>query len=984
MRDRAWLRRFLHLDARQEAEGINPDAIRLQEATVLAALDILHSEPGVLLADEVGMGKTYESLGLVACAFERSAPKVPRVLVVTPQRVLNQQWLDAARRFTEQGFYAFPDPDQTFRAVTHLHDLPGACARHPVVFAPVSIFTGVRIHNERGFLLQLWARQRDVDGRTLAAIIRRIKRDGTGVHRGQHLFGRHLDDAPKLPRAAFSRKRTDDGFRGLDDLLNEGLDAFEGKWEVRRALDRARFHMVQKLLPRFDLLVVDEAHKLKNPWSVRSQAISQALRRRYKKAVFLTATPFQLHTDELKRVFELFSSARTVRAGFQADVDDLFAAITEYRQAYGEFERLWRFVTPAQARALETWYAANRSYTTNSSCTGSCGIDAIDDTNVLELTRRILALRELKDQRVQPGFRQWTIRSLKPLKRERRDVQPRLIGVLSQTAVPLALYQRLMLERARSGRRTHVVAADINVASSFHAALSGELLNGSTDSSAVKAYQQLLRTVLRRVRTKHPKVLQVVDQALEAADRGEKTLIFSERNETVINVAKLLRGRWRKRHLRRWQRLVPGANRTAIFGRGSGGARVRGEFEKIADRFRGGQNELCLALRESYPHTLLVPDRPRARLPAALWKDLDTLVDEANAVLSQTLSSGTSAKRIDYRIARRAVDHAVSRWFERNEPDALDLFDGRSRQLLAPDYVQVGIDGIMDDDELEMIGKKDEPISWRLTRNTFETVLSPRRRSIWFPFRERLARFPVQRRIEIVDAVRHFLTQREVTFIVELLGRSGGLDASSAQIREALESWWAYPTCPWRRKVEELLDYLEMIAPSDQVNVLNDGLKNPAFVKHTLDGSSRSRLQYAFNAPFFPMILVGNQVMQEGLDLHRQCRRVIHHDLRWNPADLEQRTGRVDRHGSLSERRFRQIDISPTDAQIQVRYPLLARTIDPHQYQVVMEREKWLEFLLGRPPEIGIEDIDGDTPEPLPSDLADDLRVDLSPSKPRV
>ena len=46
------------------------------------------------------------------------------------------------------------------------------------------------------------------------------------------------------------------------------------------------------------------------------------------------------------------------------------------------------------------------------------------------------------------------------------------------------------------------------------------------------------------------------------------------------------------------------------------------------------------------------------------------------------------------------------------------------------------------------------------------------------------------------------------------------------------------------------------------------------------------------------MVLIANEVMQEGLDLHRSCRRVVHHDLPWNPAQLEQRVGRVDRLGS--------------------------------------------------------------------------------------
>jgi hypothetical protein len=46
---------------------------------------------------------------------------------------------------------------------------------------------------------------------------------------------------------------------------------------------------------------------------------------------------------------------------------------------------------------------------------------------------------------------------------------------------------------------------------------------------------------------------------------------------------------------------------------------------------------------------------------------------------------------------------------------------------------------------------------------------------------------------------------------------------------------------------------------------------------------------------FFPEVLISSPVLGEGVDLHRFCRHVIHHDLCWNPSTLEQRTGRLDR-----------------------------------------------------------------------------------------
>jgi superfamily II DNA/RNA helicase len=55
---------------------------------------------------------------------------------------------------------------------------------------------------------------------------------------------------------------------------------------------------------------------------------------------------------------------------------------------------------------------------------------------------------------------------------------------------------------------------------------------------------------------------------------------------------------------------------------------------------------------------------------------------------------------------------------------------------------------------------------------------------------------------------------------------------------------------------------------------------------------TRERVFAGFNTPLLPEVLVCTAVGQEGIDLHRHCRHVIHYDLAWNPAVLEQRTGR--------------------------------------------------------------------------------------------
>lgn len=163
----------------------------------------------------------------------------------------------------------------------------------------------------------------------------------------------------------------------------------------------------------------------------------------------------------------------------------------------------------------------------------------------------------------------------------------------------------------------------------------------------------------------------------------------------------------------------------------------------------------------------------------------------------------------------------------------------------------------------------------------------------------------------------------------------------------------------------------------------------------TLDGSthpsSRAGLCAAFNSPLLPDILICTSIGSEGIDLHRQCADVIHHDLPWNPAKLEQRNGRVDRVGSLAQ--------MSEGLFINIGIPFLAHNYEQYQYRKVYSRAQKFEVLLGSPEfdpagteeedyadkseELVIEiqpETDGtdDLLAPLPSVIVAALRLDLT------
>jgi superfamily II DNA or RNA helicase len=71
-----------------------------------------------------------------------------------------------------------------------------------------------------------------------------------------------------------------------------------------------------------------------------------------------------------------------------------------------------------------------------------------------------------------------------------------------------------------------------------------------------------------------------------------------------------------------------------------------------------------------------------------------------------------------------------------------------------------------------------------------------------------------------------------------------------------------------------------------------------------MDERRREHLKAAFQvAPDrHPVrILLATDAASEGIDLQRHCHRVIHYDIPFNPNRLEQRIGRVDRHGQHHE-----------------------------------------------------------------------------------
>ncbi len=79
-----------------------------------------------------------------------------------------------------------------------------------------------------------------------------------------------------------------------------------------------------------------------------------------------------------------------------------------------------------------------------------------------------------------------------------------------------------------------------------------------------------------------------------------------------------------------------------------------------------------------------------------------------------------------------------------------------------------------------------------------------------------------------------------------------------------------------------------------------DGERRLQMLYGGMDGDQREKIKAAFQADpsVSPVrILLATDAASEGIDLQNHCSRLVHYEIPWNPNRMEQRNGRVDRHG---------------------------------------------------------------------------------------
>lgn len=960
----AELRKIMDLGARAKSDKIPVADIERQEQTVLRARALLAKQPGVVLADEVGMGKTFEALGLAALVHH-DKPRA-KIAIITPGPDLNTKWAKELPHFAAVHDFG------SHIAVRRLGEFVREAPRHTVTIAPMTMFQSGHGAAGRAWLLSMFMRWKRLHGRTRNAIIDRYDSSLWRVDVDADGFlGRFTADqfSERNLRRAFCRSKAHGGAAGLDDLYEQGgIDAFRSQRAVRDALHRARTQLARSLLPIFDLLIVDEAHKLKNAQALRTRGLQTTMTGRYRKALFLTATPFQLDVGELRQVFHLFARAKGAANNLGEQIDKLLEGIRDYQRCYTAFQTSWGQLESGQAAEFCSLYAADPTLT-----------EDIEDPSLRIVAASLRELVRLKEQAIEPGLRRWMIRSLRRGKREYRAPLEHRLDPAHAGSLPFLVYERFIAELFRNPAEggTHKAAAEINMVSSFAAARGGALLSQSGRGMGPEAgaYRDLLRAILDDAAEgdarHHAKVTFTLDDALAAGERGEKTLVFCTRVATLSRLKERLDEAWYDQLLQRWRVVDPELSLEAVFG-------ASGRHQALQKRLHAHADALYLALRERYLQTVL---------PISAWAraHVDAFLAAANTRLHSLRVGKSAAERRDFQLAKRCVEQAAAaHWRAAGSPESAlsePVHETGVAALLDERYLSLGLDLVKDAHEQDESG--DYEPHWTIERELALDVIGDGL-SLWAHASEQLAGLDLVQRVRVTELLARYLGFQQVPFVADLLGaaKTAGLGVASIEsrpLRAFIDGFWHQTAGrPWLERLVEFLRFFVEREDEHRESIIAEVLepKKAAFARHTKEGSSRERLREAFNTPLYPMVLIANEVMQEGLDLHRSCRRVVHHDLAWNPAQLEQRVGRVDRLGSHLMR-SRERDSA---AMLEVVYPMIRGTIDERLFEVVRRREKWLEFLLGAPPNLREYRLGNEEPPPLPEGLAERLAIDLGPT----
>lgn len=951
---------------------------RRQSETAAAIVDALRNQPGMILADEVGMGKTYVALAVIASVLASTRKAGAPVVVMVPPGLLGK-WRREWQRFKAKCLaprsFAWMDgrdavattPTEFFKL---LDDLPSRNAR--LIFVKTSCFgqglvdpwiklalvryarSRTKMTDEQRKRIYKWAGDLTLQkGKRLSPdlIGYLLSTDPTGWKPRLVAEGvLDADDDDPVPQHLDRCKDTLD-YRALIEVLRNEIPGRSGAVSKSTLKDaRQLFNGVCQGLYwqwlacvkwKASLLVLDEAHHAKNDSTrlaglFRSEDMKALVEGRqgaehpdlWQKAdrmLFLTATPFQLGHDELIRVLKSFAAVSWLgpqapsksRQAFLACLDVLKGRLNDNRLAGRRLDSLWGRMSAADVAAVEDAVA---SLTSTRGPTESASLLAQEVRTAIAECRRSKLAAERDSAEPWNGLAQWVVRHNRP------TVLPRL---------PTDGDGLTILRRApRAGIAIHE-GAEEPVATADGLSIAGA--SALPFLLAARAQAELAGARSAKARAFFAEGLSSSYEAFHhTRDDRRDVRDDQEELESDADAPVIVPLEWYEEQI---AKLIPQKSKTReCFTH----PKVRAVVERAVRLWLTGEKVLIFAfysqtVKALRDHLRREVDRQVAEL--ARSRLAEQSADESHAMLVRVSNRfGDEDSPFHKRLAE-LLDTALARYPALSASHA-DIKHAVATYVRSPAFIA-----------------------------RFMPLEAP-------AFREAIQRG--EARSEVIQAgvaafVESFNTRIDGSGmsmgerVHKFLDFANDLAMESQIVTDDQDEDASTP----------LAEYLDAVLgrthdDDDDGPRQTRGSRAFGVVRAVLGETKREvreRLMLAFNSPLFPELLVSSGVLAEGVDLHRFCRHLIHHDLCWNPSSLEQRTGRLDRIHCKAEVARR---------PIVVYLPFIGGSADEKMFRVVRDRERWFQVVMGQKFEL-----DERTTEklasrvPLPPHIASELLFDL-------
>jgi ERCC4-related helicase len=913
------------------------DAAR-QTGTAQEILRRLGNQPGIVLADEVGMGKTFVALAVGTSVALSDKRRRPVVVMVPPS--LKKKWPRDFDFFRQKCLE--PDAASRIRAASaetaveflRLLDDP-LNRRNSIIFLTHgAMHRGLTDGWVKLAMIQraLYRRHHTQSlRRSLSRCLGKLLQMGWAEQRSEGILNRLLDLPPSdwmatlrkhdmdelddpVPQAVVDVLRdydTSEVYAALQDIPQKKTASWNDRViRARRVLTEMLKGVwgecLTQLRFKLPLLIMDEAHHLKNAdtqlaklfRTAESQSDADEISRGalgavFERMLFLTATPFQLGHHELCSVLERFGGIAWKSAGapksgheeFASRVNELHEQLDTAQCAALNLDAEWGklrdddlVVNDKRFDNVESWWTSAMQ---------------ADATRTLA-TDRVLAAYQTTSQKMRAAgelLRPWVIRHLKPRKLDN--------GRLRREALP-------------------------------GAAIIDDLATTKGDAGLEVSDAALLPFLLAARATVYaPDSRPVFAEGL--ASSYEAFLHTRKANDSRRNLART--------------NTTDGDDDAAA-----------SEMHDDAGRWYLIQIEKALQRHGNHASTAHPKIAATARRVLAAWERGEKVV-----VFCHYIATG--------KVLRQVISSMLHDEIVRRGAAKLDCKESEVES------------------QLENLGRR------------FFQEASSVRQACDAEVGALLDSFPTlaPHREVIADIVRRFL--RTPSFLVRYFPLSeerldGAAvstafdtpDSSNLNLRTVVNGLFKFlATQCGDKERQECLDAIGSVQTGERVSVTDFSddelqgadvarlLPNVRLVNGATRQETRQRLMLTFNSPFFPEVLVASSVMAEGVDLHRFCRYVIHHDLCWNPSTLEQRTGRIDRIGAKVEQ---------CGEPIRMYLPYLAETQDEKMYRVVMDRERWFSVVMGEQFKVDTRSTERLAERvPLPASLAQELAFRLESSR---